>query len=186
MKNTKPKACKQCGNLFKQTYSTLQVTCSIKCTLLFNDKKEVDKRVKSMKNEVYGLSILEETARKIFQKWIRARDYNDNCISCDRVVAKWDGGHYLKAELFTGLIFDERNCHKQCAQCNGDNMHGNPIGYRRGLVKKIGIEQLEQLEDIADSKRVYKFTRSELIDIANKYKLKLKTEYGHLDTNKSS
>ena len=140
-----------------------------------------------MKTEIEGIKTLESAARIIFQKYIRARDSKFPCISCERTTTKqWDSGHYFKAELYTGLIFDERNCNKQCSECNGVNMHGNLIAYRKGLVKRFGAAHVEQLESEADSQRVYKFTRSELIDIANKYKLKLKTEYGHLDTNKSS
>ena len=58
-------------------------------------------------------------ARKAFQSYIRERDKGKPCISCGTTTAtKWDAGHYLKAELYTGLIFNEDNVHRQCQRCN--------------------------------------------------------------------
>jgi len=79
-----------------------------------------------------------------------------------------------KAELFTGLIFDERNVNKQCSECNGVNMHGNVLEYHKGLINRYGQKYVDELDAIADDNRMKKFSRQELIDIANKYKLKLK------------
>ena len=53
-------------------------------------------------------------------------------------------------------------------------MHGNLAEYRKGLINRYGEEYVWELESISDANRVYKYSRSELIDIANKYKLKLK------------
>jgi hypothetical protein len=33
------------------------------------------------------------------------------------MIKTWDSGHYFKAELFYGTIFDE-TLHKQCRKCN--------------------------------------------------------------------
>lgn len=174
-KKIKDKICPICNTPFKPVYSTLQQVCSPKCALTFNSEKEVNKRVKQMKVEVEGTTQLEKAARIIFQKFIRERDKNFACISCGTLSTnQWDGGHYLKAELYSGLIFNEDNCHKQCCYCNGPKMNGNLTLYRIGLVKRYGTEFVEGLESIADSNRFYKYSRAELIDIANKYKMKLK------------
>ena len=168
----KLKQCKQCGEMFKP-FNTLQVVCSAICALEFNSKKEVDKRFKVMKSDSRSLIELRNLARVSFQIYIRQRDKDLPCISCNKSDAKWDAGHYLKAEIYTKLIFNEDNVHKQCSYCNLQ-LAGNLIEYRKGLVKKIGINKVQELEDMADSSRSYKFTKEELITLAKNYKLKIK------------
>ena len=97
----------------------------------------------------------------------------NTCISCNKSDAKWDAGHYLKAEIYTKLIFNEDNVHKQCSYCNLQ-LAGNLIEYRKGLIKRIGVKRVEDLEDMADSSRLYKFSKDELINLAKNYKLKIK------------
>lgn len=172
-KKIKSKKCPICGNLFIPTFSTLQPVCGPLCAIKFNSEKEVKKRVEQMKVEVEGTSKLEQAAKLIFQQWIRERDKHYPCISCGSIHTKMDAGHFYKAELFSGLIFEEDNVHKQCCACN-QHMDGNLIQYRKGLVARYGSDFVEQLDGIADANRYYKYTRSELIDLANKYKLKLK------------
>ena len=166
------KQCKQCGEVFKP-FNTLQVVCSAICALEFNSKKEVDKRFKVMKSDSRSLIELRNLARVSFQIYIRQRDKDLPCISCNKSDAKWDAGHYLKAEIYTKLIFNEDNVHKQCSYCNLQ-LAGNLIEYRKGLVKRIGINRVQELEDMADSSRSYKFTKEELITLAKNYKLKIK------------
>jgi len=168
----KLKQCKQCCEMFKP-FNTLQVVCSAICALEFNSKKEVDKRFKVMKSDSQSLIQLRNLARVSFQIYIRQRDKDLPCISCNKSDAKWDAGHYLKAEIYTKLIFNEDNVHKQCSYCNLQ-LAGNLIEYRKGLVKKIGINKVQELEDMADSSRSYKFTKDELITLAKNYKLKIK------------
>jgi hypothetical protein len=171
-KFVKDKFCKQCGDKFKPLNS-LQQVCSPKCAILYNSKKEIEKRVKVMRKESRSISELKNIARQVFQQWIRLRDSKEGCISCPRTEAKWDGGHMFKAEVYTGLIFEPMNCNKQCSYCN-QYLSGNLIDYRKGLIKKYGEAAVEALEARADSSRVYKFTQQELIDITNEYKQKIK------------
>lgn len=168
----KLKQCKQCGEMYKP-FNTLQVVCSAICALEFNSKKEIDKRFKVMKSDSRSLIELRNLARVSFQIYIRQRDENLPCISCNKTYAKWDAGHYLKAEIYTELIFNEDNVHKQCSYCNLQ-LAGNLIEYRKGLVKRIGIKRVQVLEDMADLSRSYKFTKDELITLAKNYKLKIK------------
>ncbi len=141
-------------------------------------KKVSIKRIKEADLEVResmkSISRLINDARVPFQKWIRQRDINDGCISCSSLNVKlWHGGHYFKAELYSGLIFNEINVNKQCEKCNTYG-GGNESGYRIGLVKKYGEDAFKQLESIADQNRSYKFTREEIKEIKKKYQLKLK------------
>lgn len=178
-KKVKQKKCPICETMFTPQFSTLQPVCGPLCAIKFNSEKEIKKRLEQMKTEVEGTTQLEKLARTIFQKWIRERDKDLPCISCGKTEAElgknmFDAGHFFSAERFTGLIFEETNVHKQCKFCNGTNMHGNLIEYRKGLIARYGEDYVFELESISDSNRVYKFSRTELIDIANKYKIKLK------------
>ena len=129
-----------------------------------NEKREEFKSVTAVINEV----------RKVFQKYIRLRDINDACISCGDTKAKmWHAGHYFKAEVYTGLIFDETNCNKQCEKCN-TFLNGNEAAYRIGLVKKYGKKAVKMLEEVSDECRLYRYTKEELREIENKYKKKYK------------
>ena len=117
-------------------------------------------------------------ARKAFQCYIRERDKGKPCISCGTTTAtKWDAGHYLKAELYTGLIFNEDNVHRQCQRCNqyGGGMQAE---YRIGLVERIGEEAVLRLEASKDELRVYKWTDEELAEIEKKSKKMLKSLRG--------
>ena len=176
MRRIKPKKCgySECGKMFIPQ-RPLQVACSVQCSIKFNEEKEIKKRTKLLKEGATTLMQLEKLARIWFQKWVRKMDEKDPCISCNRTFTKqWDGGHFCPAEIYSGVIFDEMNVNKQCSECNGINMHGNPIGYRQGLIRKYGEDAVRELELRANQTRNYKYTREELIEIANKYKLKLK------------
>jgi len=182
-KKVKQKKCaySECGKMFTPMFSTTQRVCSPKCSIQFNSEKEIKKRYEEAKIEVEGTNLLEQAARKIFQKWIRERDKNEGCISCGKTEIElgknmYDAGHFYSAERFSGLIFHEMNVHKQCKQCNGTNMHGNLAEYRKGLVAKFGDAYVNHLDEISNPNREYKYQRSQLIDIANKYKTKLKNE----------
>lgn len=174
-KKVKQKKCPICETMFTPQFSKLQPVCSPLCAIKFNSEKEIKKRVEQIKVDLGATKELEKAARVIFQKWIRERDKDLPCISCGRTsTMQWDAGHYFSAERFSGLIFEEDNVHKQCSECNGPKMHGNLEFYKLGLIKRYGVEFVEGLESIAYANRVYKYSRSELIDIANKYKMKLK------------
>lgn len=172
MKELPNKKCAMCEKRFVQFRST-DVCCSFICQTKYMSEKEQAKRFKDATLAVKeSLPILKAKARKIFQAWVRNRDAAFPCISCGSIYAKWDGGHYFKAELYSGLIFNEMNVNKQCAYCNGPKMHGNLSGYRIGLVKKYGKLAVEGLEEMSDSMRGYTYTREELKEIIAKYKKK--------------
>lgn len=179
------KKCKICKEPFTPQYSTTEVVCrNSDCRYQYamksveskrkEAKKEWNREKKQIKEGLKSITGHINDVRRIFQIWIRQRDNDLPCISCGCVTAKqWDAGHYLKAELYTGLIFNEDNCHKQCSQCN-DFHGGKLIEYRIGLVKKIGIERVEWLENNKDRLRQYRFSRSELDEIKKDYQSRLK------------
>lgn len=128
-------------------------------------------------------------AQKWFNKFIRLRDKDLLCISCNRTMeaiegndgwkpgGAWDAGHFLTRGAYPELRFEELNCHKQCKSCNagsGKYTHKTKtVGemYRQKLIKKIGIEQVEWLEGPHDPK---KYTIDDLKEIIAKYKAKCK------------
>lgn len=137
--------------------------------------KSFDKaKTKQMKESIKTLSQYEAEAKKVFQKWVRLRDKNLNCVSCKATKAKsWHASHFYSANLYSGLIFDERNVHKSCDYCNVF-LHGNLLEYRKGLIERYGLKYVEELEAESINKRVYKYTKYELIEIKNVYNEKIK------------
>jgi hypothetical protein len=170
--------CKLCKKDFTQFNSTISV-CGYQCAIEWgklHPKKTSIKRVNSeikseAKNKLKTQAQLRNPIKLHFQKWCRLRDEKDPCISCGTNEAKWDGGHYLKAEIYSGVIFDERNTNKQCSYCN-QYLDGNTAAYRQGLIKKIGLDDVIALEDLANETRTKKWTIEELQEIKNKYKIK--------------
>lgn len=131
--------------------------------------KEWKVRKEVLREKTKKLTEYENEAKKAFQLWIRTRDKELPCISCgSKESLLIDGGHFFKAELFSGLIFDERNCHKQCRKCNRF-LNGNELQYRKGLIERYGESFVSELESISDANRVYKYSKTELIEIKNKY-----------------
>lgn len=142
--------------------------------------KETNKEQRAWRKEAIDklktLSEYEKEAKVFFQHWIRLRDAAQNCISCGTAQTElWDGGHFKKAELYSGTIFNETNCHKQCRKCNRF-LGGNELNYREGLISRYGEDYVLAIEKTANELRQYKYTKQELIEIRNKYQ-KLVAEF---------
>lgn len=136
-------------------------------------KKQKQKR-REEKEQNKSIQKLIKEARIPFHKYILLRDINNACISCRSTSSDiWDAGHFYKAELYSGLIFDEDNSHKQCRKCN-TFLDGNLSDYRINLEKKIGKEKLKELDNRAIKLKSYKYTRDELIEIKKYYKEQIK------------
>ena len=145
------------------------------------------KKKESLKKHSEWLS----DAQKWFNRYIRIRDKELDCISCSKtqqqvikndgwkVGGAWDCGHYLTRGSRPELRFNEDNAHKQCKSCNGGS--GNfsskaaTVGkrYRIKLIDKIGIDRVEYLECEANFE-LKKPTIEELKEIIAKYKVKCK------------
>jgi hypothetical protein len=169
--------CKICKTKFEPKFF-LQKWCSPECGakygLILKEKSDADEWVKEkqkLKSKLKSYSQKVNEAKKVFQKWIRQRDEKQPCISCNTLVSIpfWDAGHFKKAELYRGVIFNEDNVHKQCRKCNF-YLDGNELNYRTGLVQRIGLAKVEELERIAEETKKYKYTDQELQDIKKKYR----------------
>ena len=116
-------------------------------------------------------------AQKVFNAWIRARDSKESyftCIACFRTlpIDQMNAGHYVPVKGGSALRFNENNVNGECIRCNGfDEFH--LIGYRKNLIKKIGLKKVEQLERMRND--VCKWDRTTLNHIIKTYTLNSKT-----------
>lgn len=175
-KNKKPKSyrrkCKTCKEWFK-TEKKYQVVCGkIDCALehgknMAIKQREQTKRAFNQKDK----SKAREKAQIVFNAFIRERDKDLPCISCGRVNnVKYNAGHFKSAGQNPNLRFNELNVHKQCEYCN-QFLSGNLAEYRKNLIIKIGLENVEALER---DKSVKKYTLEDYNKIISEYKEKTK------------
>lgn len=126
------------------------------------------KNKKPKTKTVISIADLKKKVQRVFNAWIRERDKDLPCISCQKWSDKFDAGHFINQGSSGALRYNEDNVHKQCSYSCNHNLSGNKIEYRIALVKKIGEERVEWLED--HRKDVKQWTREELEELLNKYK----------------
>lgn len=135
-------------------------------------KKEDKKRLNDKKKELLTLSDHLKLTQMIVNKYIRLRDKDELCISCGKKINGVEhASHYLSSGGHSNIRFHEDNIWKSCYKCNV-MLSGNPTSYRIRLIKKIGVERVEWLEDNAYIEK--KWTREELKEIQEIYKSKIK------------
>lgn len=142
-------------------------------------KKQVENKNKKerseLKESLKSINAVINDVKKVFQTFIRLRDKNKPCISCgNKNPTDWCGSHYFPAGVYSGLIFDERNCHGACNSYCNMYLSGNLVNYRIGLIERYGEEFVINLEKDSLLLKNYKYTREELKEIKEKYKLKIK------------
>jgi len=179
MKPAKNKACKVCGDTF-QPFQTTQKVCGPKCAIDYAksqalakwEKLERAKHKADLERIKTRAQWLRE-AQQAFNAFVRERDKDLPCISCQRHHAgQYHAGHYKSVGGNPELRFCEDNNHKQCAPCN-NHLSGNIVNYRPNLIEKIGqtlVDWLEgphaqiklSIEDIRAIKATYKAKLKEL------------------------
>jgi hypothetical protein len=133
--------------------------------------KQVRKEYRSAKQKMKSRADWLREAQAAFNRYIRLRDHDKPCISCGRQhQGQWHAGHYRSVGACPELRFEEANVHKQCAPCN-DHLSGNIVEYRRCLIERIGIDQVEWLEGNHEAK---KYTIEEIRAIKAEYTHKSK------------
>jgi hypothetical protein len=177
VKQLKDKKCKVCSVLFTPL-RPLQSCCTWECANIYakelnekKEKKDWQKRKATLKKELLSLSDWLKLAQQVFNKYIRERDKNQLCISCQKPPLKKNAGHFYNANNHYNVRFDERNVHLQCEHCN-TFLSGNLISYRENLIKKIGITDFNNLSEIAHVTRKYNI--QEIKELIELYKNKLK------------
>lgn len=190
LKEVRQKTCKACGEKFAPSFNSTQVVCSIKCAqahapanhekarkaIAQRDRREIKVRKEKLKSRGDYL----REAQQAFNAFIRMRDQlaGHVCISSGRPL-DWNGnavdaGHYRSVGAAPHLRFDERNVHAQSKQDNR-YLSGNATDYRIGLIRRIGLAEVEDLER---DQSVRKYTIDDLKEIAARYRAKLKALKG--------
>lgn len=171
----KTRKCKYCRQQF-QPYTTLQKNCfepdCVTAWIQETKEKNWKKKKAKLKMDLMTIQDYIKLAQQVFNKWINLRDKGLPCISCGKPInGRVNASHYFNANNHWNVRFNEFNVHSSCITCN-QYLSGNLIEYRKGLINKIGEEQLTLLELEANKTR--KFTIEELKEIINTYKKKIK------------
>jgi hypothetical protein len=176
--NMKKKKCKntECGIMFTPERQ-FQVCCDYPCAIAYSKqiqakKQSKDKRVALKAFNDSDKNVLKRKAIQVFNAYIRARDKDKPCVSCNYKdgARQIHAGHYRPAGNVAILRFDERNVHAQCSICN-NHLSGNLVNYRKELINRIGLDQVEELEETNEPKQ---YTIEEYADIIKNYKQKIK------------
>lgn len=173
--------CKNCKQVFKPRkfnwkYCESDVCNNIGVQELIKKvraKKEKENRKKTKKEKEALLTHRDylKLFQTVFNTYIRTRDKDLPCISCGKNNEKqFHAGHYRSVGSCPELRFSELNVWRQCATCN-TYLHGNLIEYRKELIKRIGVDQVEWLEGPQPSnKLMIPEIKSKIVE----YKLKIK------------
>ena len=179
MRSIKSKKCKECGGNFTP-FKTTQVVCGAKCATKLAEAKVWKERKKVMIENTRTRTEWLALLQIVFNKYIRLRDANKPCISCDRkLTGKFDAGHYLSVGSYPNLRFNEDNVHGQDVYCN-QHLHGNHIEYGLRLPLRIGQDAYNRLMNKRGD--ALKLTLDEIKELIKVYKLKIK-EHDKARTN---
>jgi prefoldin subunit 5 len=135
------------------------------------EKKQVARKALKQFNDS-DKSILKRLAQKIFNQYIRMRDKDLPCVSCNKIISENEVSHasHFRPATNSRLRFDERNVHRSCVKCNVF-LSSNAIEYKKALIIKLGVEVVEELENTNEP---YRYTTEELQEITTKYRQKIK------------
>uniref|UniRef100_UPI003BA9729B recombination protein NinG n=1 Tax=Ningiella ruwaisensis TaxID=2364274 RepID=UPI003BA9729B len=164
------KTCKVCKTKFNPSYTSMQKVCSQVCALALSRQersKAERKRLKERKEKLKTLTNIIAELQPIFNEFIRLRDKDEPCISCQRFhQGQIHAGHYLTRGARPNLRFDENNVHAQCSACN-NHLSGNLINYRINLINKIGLEEVERLENDHEPRH---YTKKDIAEMKAHYR----------------
>ncbi|WP_032137135.1 recombination protein NinG [Kingella negevensis] len=179
--------CKVCQQEFVKQ-QPLQVVCSLKCAIEYTKRQNAKKaekdlaqrrkaereRAKMKRRELETVPELIKKAQAVFNRFIRLRDKGKPCISCGKPLGfapnSYDAGHYRSVGSASHLRFDEANAHGQCKHCN-NYLSGNVVNYRKGLIERVGLAEVERLEN---DNAPRKWDKEGLRELAETYQVKLK------------
>lgn len=180
-KALRKKKCKHCKNWFTPE-KPMQTTCSFTCAIAYSSNpkvktKEINKRKKEAKQN--DKSYWTKKAQDEFNKFIRLRDKDLPCVSCDYdwksngTKRQAHASHFQSVGKAKNLRFNEYNVHKSCSICNS-HLSGNLSEYEQRLIIKIGKEKVEELKKLAHTSKPNKYTLEDLKNIYMAYKEKNK------------
>ena len=180
-KQPKPKTCKNPACRASFVPQRLgQAVCSPACALIDGPRhapkarKALDQieraEIKVRKEKLKSRADHLKDTQQAFNAWIRARDAGQPCISCGTTAdVQYCAGHYRTTAAAPELRFEPLNVNLQCNRNCNMGKSGNLLGYRPGLIKKIGVEAVEWLEGPHEAK---KYTVDELKAMTADYRAK--------------
>ena len=146
------KRCKVCRQPFEPRLP-LQAVCGIDCARAVAvkvrgkaEKQAATKQRKAdreRKEKLKSLSQLANEAQREVNRYVRARDFKEGCISCDKPATwqgQWHASHFRSVGAASQLRFNLWNIHKACSVCN-NHLSGNIRNYESRLKTKIGDEK---------------------------------------------
>lgn len=161
MANSKRK-CKSCGEHIRDyVVVNNSAFCSVESAVKYayankhkgKEIKAKEQRKKDVirKEKLKTVGDYVKEAQVAVNKYIRARDRDKPCVSCgsmpdDKLGGAFDAGHYRSRGSASHLRFNLLNIHKQCVKCNRFKS-GNAVDYRIELIRRIGLENVEKLEN---------------------------------------
>ena len=160
-KPLKPKKCRVCKRTFTP-HRSMAVVCSVPCSLEYARKVAARKEEKAKREERAATRTAKEKlktrrewiaeAQAAVNKVVRLRDAlaGHGCISCGsrpnaRFGGAMDAGHFRSVGSAPHLRYFLPQIWAQCKRCNRD-LGGSVTNYRRGLIERIGLERVEQIE----------------------------------------
>lgn len=139
--------CKVCDKPFIRFRST-QAVCGSRCAIktVKAAKKTEAEKTRARRVALKSRRDWMEEAQKAVNAYVRARDRGKSCISCGAPWSEtFQAGHFLSRGARPELRFELDNIHGQDVRCNM-HLSGNLLGYRKGIIQRIGMERVESLE----------------------------------------
>lgn len=143
----KQKKCRYCKEYFTP-FNSLQPFCFKTECIQEHNKVIREKKARKVKKEFKesDKSTLLKLAQTVVNKYIRLRDLNKPCISCQHIGERQiHAGHYRPMGNNQQLRFYTLNIFAQCSICN-NYLSGNLANYRINLIKKLGLRKVELIE----------------------------------------
>ena len=150
------KRCKVCRQPFEPR-QPMAVVCSLECakSLAVSIRGKTEKQAaikqrkldRERKDKIKSLSQLANEAQREVNRYVRARDFKEGCISCDKPATwqgQWHASHFRSVGAAKQHRFNLWNINKSCSVCN--NWKSGNIGeYAPRLLQKIGQEKYQFL-----------------------------------------
>ncbi|SDR37458.1 Bacteriophage Lambda NinG protein [Paraburkholderia fungorum] len=159
----KPRKCAHCKDVFTPARS-MQKVCGPLCAAGWAKAVAEKKAARAKKDE--RKSLAERKAKlKTRREWIaecqavvnkvaRLRDIlaGHGCISCGsrpdaRFGGAMDAGHFRSVGSAAHMRFFLPQIRLQCVKCNR-YLGSNAVEYRKGLIERIGIDRVEEIESM--------------------------------------
>lgn len=167
-KQPKPKTCPICSTKYIPRSSLQKVCHNYKCAITFNKQRDADIAAREQRKQerlqrddlrqrrerLKGIAEWQKEAQAAFNRYIKFRDFNKDCVSCGSTLqhsgnyttgSAVDASHYRSRGAASHLKFNLFNVHLSCTRCNRQ-LSGNAVEYRIRLIKRIGLPLVEKIE----------------------------------------